>query len=227
MTSSEGADRLVPAGLVALSAIPTIAGIARVLQLAAGTASAPGSAPLLAAPVPLMLHILGSAIFCLLGALQFHPGLRRRYPDWHRGAGRLLVPCGLVVALAGVWISQFHAAGPEPAAGVDGPLVCAIRLVASSAMALSLCLGFAAIRRRDIPHHRAWMLRGYALGLGAGTQALTYLPWHMLPDLQGEVARTLAMAAGWVVNLAVAEWCISLGRPRAVAPNADTTRPAR
>jgi hypothetical protein len=58
------------------------------------------------------------------------------------------------------------------------------------------------------------MLRGYALGLGAGTQVLTHLPWDLLPDIRGELARTLLMAAGWAVNLAVAEWSISHERQR-------------
>ena len=29
------------------------------------------------------------------------------------------------------------------------------------------------IRRGDVRRHRAWMTRGYAIGLGAGTQLLT------------------------------------------------------
>jgi hypothetical protein len=53
------------------------------------------------------------------------------------------------------------------------------------------------------------MLRGCALGLGLGAQVVTHLPWYLLPDIQGELARTLLMAAGWAVNLAVAEWAIS------------------
>lgn len=40
-------------------------------------------------------------------------------------------------------------------------------------MAACLVLGFTAIRRRDIAAHRAWMIRAYAIGLGAGTQAFT------------------------------------------------------
>ena len=40
-------------------------------------------------------------------------------------------------------------------------------------MAAAIVLGFTAIRRRDIAAHRAWMIRAYALGLGAGTQAFT------------------------------------------------------
>ena len=214
MTSSDRADWLIPAGLVALSAIPTVAGIFRVMQIAAGAEVTADNARFLMAPVPVLLHIFSSVVFCVLGAFQFSPGLRRRYPDWHRGAGRTLVPCGLVAALAGVWMTQFYPPGINAPASFDGPFVYAIRLVAGSAMAMSLCLGLAAIRRRDIPHHRAWMLRGYALGLGAGTQVLTHLPWYMLPGIQGELARTLLMAAGWVVNLAVAEWLISLERQR-------------
>jgi hypothetical protein len=90
----------------------------------------------------------------------------------------------------------------------DGAFLYVIRLVVGLAMALSLCLGVVAIRRRDIPSHQAWMLRGYALGLGAGTQVFTHIPWVLLPNIQGELARTLFMAAGWAINLAVAEWLI-------------------
>ena len=73
-------------------------------------------------------------------------------------------------------------------------------------MARFICLGFAAVRRRNIAHHRAWIMRGYALGIGAGTQVLTHLPWFLFPSIQGELARTLFMGAGWVINLAVVEW---------------------
>ena len=73
-------------------------------------------------------------------------------------------------------------------------------------MSLFICLGFAAVRRRNIAHHRAWIMRGYALGIGAGTQVLTHLPWFLFPSIQGELARTLFMGAGWVINLAAVEW---------------------
>jgi hypothetical protein len=79
-------------------------------------------------------------------------------------------------------------------------------------MILFICLGVAAITRRDIPHHRAWMMRSYALGLGAGTQVLTHLPWFLFPGIQGELARTLLMLSGWVINLAVVELILLRGR---------------
>jgi type VI protein secretion system component VasK len=52
------------------------------------------------------------------------------------------------------------------------------------------------------------MIRGYAIGLGAGTQVLTHLPWFLVFGAPGEVATALLMAAGWVINVAVAEWVV-------------------
>ncbi len=206
MASSARADRLVPAALIALSVIPVAAGVVRLGELTGGAEITPENARFFAAPLPAVLHILSVSLFCILGAFQFAPGIRRRRPGWHRGAGRLLVPCGLVAALSGLWMTQFY----PPVMG-DGPLLYGIRLVVGSAMTLFIVLGFAAIRRRDIARHRAWMMRGYALGLGAGTQALTHLPWFLFPGIQGELTRALLMGAGWAINLAVAEWIIRRG----------------
>ena len=209
MTSRTRADWLIPVGLIALSLIPIAAGTFRVVQIGVGAEFTPDNARFLSAPLPFVLHIVSSVIFCILGAFQFSPRVRQRNPNWHRAAGRALIPCGLVVALTGLWMTQFYPPGVEPPASFDGPFLYAIRLLVGSAMALSLCLGLAAVRRRDIPRHRAWMMRGYALGLGAGTQVLTHLPWFLFPSIQGELARTFFMAAGWAINLAVAEWLIS------------------
>lgn len=206
MASSARADRLVPAALIALSVIPVAAGVVRLGELTGGAEITPENARFFAAPLPAVLHILSVSLFCIPGAFQFAPGIRRRRPGWHRGAGRLLVPCGLVAALSGLWMTQFY----PPVMG-DGPLLYGIRLVVGSAMTLFIVLGFTAIRRRDIARHRAWMMRGYALGLGAGTQALTHLPWFLFPGIQGELTRALLMGAGWVINLAVAEWIIRRG----------------
>ncbi len=212
MTSDTKADWLIPAGLIALSVIPITAGIVRVIQLGGGIEITPDNARFFAAPVPVVVHIVSSVVFCVLGAFQFAPGFRRSNPDWHRAAGRILVPCGLVAALSALWMTQFHPpatfAGPLPAS-FDGTSLYIIRLFAGSAMALFLCLGVAAILRRDISHHQAWMIRSYTLGLGAGTQVFTHLPWFLFPSIRGELARTLFMGAGWAINVAVAEWLIA------------------
>jgi hypothetical protein len=85
-------------------------------------------------------------------------------------------------------------------------------------MVISIVLGFTAIRQRDVRRHRAWMMRGYALGLGAGTQALILLAGELIAGPPSELSRALLMGAAWVINLAVAEWIIR----RRPAPPART-----
>ena len=85
-------------------------------------------------------------------------------------------------------MTQFYPPGDH-----NGPLLYVIRLVAGSAWVLFICLGFAAIRRRDIARHRAWMMRGYAIGLGAGTQSLTLGNWFLIVGASpGELSRAPA-----------------------------------
>ena len=145
VNSSARAEWLVIALLIALSALPIGYGAVRLAELAGGAEITPENARFFAAPVPVVLHILSVSVYCVLGAFQFSSGIRRRRPGWHRGAGRLLVPLGLVAALSGLWLTQFY-----PPVDHDGPLLYVIRLVVGSAMVLFICLGFAAIRRRDI-----------------------------------------------------------------------------
>jgi hypothetical protein len=95
-----------------------------------------------------------------------------------------------------------------PLPAQDGPLLEAFRIVFGLGMAASLVLAVAMIRRGDVARHRAWMLRGYAIGMGAGTQVLTNVPWVLLVGPPDGVIRALLMAAGWVINLAVAEHLI-------------------
>jgi hypothetical protein len=52
------------------------------------------------------------------------------------------------------------------------------------------------------------MARGYAIGLGAGTQVLTLAAGEIIAGPPSELSRALLMGAGWVINLAVAEWAI-------------------
>ena len=61
--------------------------------------------------------------------------------------------------------------------------------------------------RRDVVTHSAWMTRGYAIGQGAGTQALILGPFLAI-GMTGVTVRALLMALAWTLNLAIAEWVI-------------------
>jgi len=199
--SRKSAAWLVPVGLILLSAISLAGGAFRLYQLAGGAEITPANARFFAAPLPVVIHILGAAVYALVGAFQFPTGWRRRAFGWHRAAGRVLVVGGLLVGLSGLWMTLFY---PR-----TGDLLFIVRLVFGSAMVVSIILGFAAIiRRRDVLAHRAWMMRAYAIGLGAGTQALTGMVESFIVSQPDEFSKALSMAAGWLINLAVAEWAI-------------------
>jgi uncharacterized membrane protein len=208
----------VPAALVALSAIPLTAGTLRLVQLAGGPALMPADDRFTGFPTALVVHITSAAAFALVGMFQFVPGIRRGHRAWHRRAGRVVAVAGLAVAGSALWLTLFYEAKPG-----TGELLYVFRLVFGSAMAGCLVLGFTAIRRRDIAAHRAWMIRGYALGLAAGTQAFTEGFGGAIFGT-GVLAADLAKVAGWVINLAVAEWAIR--RPARRRQRLHRTAPA-
>jgi hypothetical protein len=205
------------AGLLVLSAIPLVIGAFVLTGLAGGPEIIPAKERFHASPLPVVLHIVGATVYAILGAFQFAPGFRRRRPGWHRMAGRLVVLCGLLVGVSALWMTLFY---PHPDG--DGALLYALRLLFGSGMVVSIVLGFAAIQRRDVMGHRAWMTRGYALGLGAGTQALTLAAGELVGGPPSELSRALLMGAAWVINLAVAEWAIRK-RPVRVPSGRDRT----
>jgi hypothetical protein len=126
----------------------------------------------------------------------------------------VLALAGLLVAVSALWMTLFYQAKPG-----TGDLLFVLRLIVGSAMAGSLVLGLTAIRRRDIAAHRAWMIRAYALGLGAGTQVFTEGFGGAVLGT-GELTGDLAKGAGWLINLGVAEWVIR-------QPSTRRTRPVR
>src|SRR2546428_1734286 len=194
---------LAPVGLIVLSLIPVLAGAVRLTELMGGPEITANNARFVASPIPVTVHIVSVSVYSLLGALQFVPSLRRGRPSWHRIAGRILVPAGILVALSGLWMTVFYGRPPG-----DGESLVVVRLIVGSGMLVNIVLAVVAIRRRDFPAHGAWMTRGYAIALGAGTQVFTMLPWVVVFGPIGaadELPRTVLMTAGWVINLAVAE----------------------
>ena len=200
--STRGRSWPVPVALVALSAIPLTAGTLRLIQPAGGPAVIPADHRFASFPAPVVVHILAAATYALAGILQLAPRFRRRHPVWHRRAGRVVAVAGLLVAISALWMTLFYEAQPG-----TGVLLYVLRLVFGSAMAACLVLGVAAVRRGDIATHRAWMVRGYAIGLAAGTQVFTEGFGGAIFGT-GVLAADLAKGAGWVINLAVAEWAL-------------------
>lgn len=204
MKSAIRTDWKIPLALLALSAIPCAAGVARMAGLASNTAFNGDSERFISSPVPVILHIIGAGLFSLLGAMQFSPGLRQRYPQWHKVSGRVVAASGVVAALSGIWMTVMY---PIPAA-LQGDLLFGVRLLAGTSMLMSIVLAVTAVMHRDFAGHRAWMIRGYALGQGAGTQVVVLLSWMLIMGTTSALQRDVLMSLAWLINLFVAEMLI-------------------
>jgi hypothetical protein len=123
-----------------------------------------------------------------------------------------VIVVGLLAALSGLWLAVSSFVQSD-----SGVLLFGFRLLAGSGMLLCIVLGFLAIRRRDIQRHRPWMMRAFALGLGAATQVFTL---GFGGAIFGDSRLTVALlnGAGWAINLAVAEVAIRRGPVRRGRP---------
>jgi uncharacterized membrane protein YozB (DUF420 family) len=190
--------------LLMLSLVPLIAGAARLSQLMSGSAATLENARFISAPAPVVLHIVCASLFCVLGAFQFDSAIRQRFPRLHRITGRVAAPCGVVAALTGMWMT---AASAIPAA-LQGPLLYAVRIVTGLVMTLAVIASIRAVLQRRIAQHKAWMVRAYALGQGAGTQVLILLPVTLMAGAPTFLFRDVLMASAWGLNMVFAEWVI-------------------
>jgi uncharacterized membrane protein len=210
MTHAARIDWKVPLSLLLLSAIPIAAGIARLAGLADDPEISTENARFIAAPLVAFMHILSASLFCILGALQFSSWLRQRSPRWHKVSGRLVAAGGVFAAISGLWMTVTYPIPPE----LQGGLLYVVRVFVSLAMLTSIFMAVAAVTGGDIASHRAWMIRAYALGQGAGMQVVVLLPWMLAIGKPTVFQRDVLMSLAWLINLLVAELVIQSGAPR-------------
>ena len=74
MRSVSSREWMFLAIILIYSFVPTFGGLFRIAELLGGPAITPANPRALAHPLPIVLHILSSFLFCLLGALHRHTG---------------------------------------------------------------------------------------------------------------------------------------------------------
>ena len=209
--------------IVVYSFIPTFGGLLRLVDLANGSSMLPDNLRALSAPLPIVLHILSSFVFCIFGAVQFLPSIRRNQPAMHQMVGRFVAIAGCVSAATGLWMTVYFVFPAE----LQGSLLYVARIVLGIAMIGCIFRALVAIRSKNVPQHSAFMLRAYAIGQGASTQTFLGISWMVLTEteLLG-VQRDVQMVFAWVLNLMVAELLIKkLLRPRRLqTPSLDVAR---
>jgi uncharacterized membrane protein YozB (DUF420 family) len=212
------ADWPITTALIVLTLIPALGGVVRLTDLANHTTITPDNARFVGVPLPIIIHIIASLTFCIIGAFQFAPNFRKRHPNWHRMAGRWLMVAGLASALTGIWMTMFYSI-PQ---ALQGPLLYIVRLLVGVGIAAGIVLAWNTVRRKNFSAHKAWMMRAYALGQGAGTQALILAPYAVLIGQPNQITRDVLMSASWVINLVIVEWMLR----RRSAPAMVSVQPA-
>jgi uncharacterized membrane protein len=170
------------------------------------------------------LHIGFGGLALLLSPFQFMTRLRTRLPHVHRAVGRIAVGSIAIAGLAGLVLAPHSLAGPV---GTVGFGLLAVLWLAFAATA------FRAIRQGDVPAHRRWMIRAFALTYAAVTLRLwlgvLILVQTTAGGVDGDVAFDRAYLIvpflSWVPNLLVAEWYLRTRRPD-TAPATLTARRA-
>jgi hypothetical protein len=138
-----------------------------------------------------LAHVIGGSAALLMGPLQFWSGLRRRHMSLHRWTGRLYL-AGIAVGSATAFQLAFHAAGWTFGVAL---FTLGVVWLATSTAALIAAL------RRNIPAHRAWMLRSYLVTLAFVTfRLLLEIPALRALGTRAEVATTLGWLS-WVLPL--------------------------
>jgi len=204
--------------IVVYSFIPAFGGVIRILELAGGPVLMPENPRALADPLPIISHIIGSFVFCVVGGIQFLPSIRRHHPSTHRAMGRTLVIAGCVSAASGLWMTWFFS---FPGA-LQGSLLFSVRIILGFLMIGLIGWAVAAIRARNFYRHGALMLRAYAIGQGASTQALFGIGWIVILGTEpAGLLRDVFMMLCWLLNMLAAEILI-----HRLIPNMRTSIPA-
>ena len=158
-------------------------------------------------PVQTLLHVVPGALFLALAPLQFSTRIRTRRLRLHRWSGRLLLLCGGVVGLNGLYFGLLMPyAGPAEGVAIA---------VFGGLFLLAITRGFLAIRRHDLVGHREWMIRTFAIALGISTVRVFGALLDLALSPAGVGPKTifvLAVWTGWIVTLGAAEAWIRRSR---------------
>jgi uncharacterized membrane protein len=189
---------VVLAALYFATLLGTILGIVQVVQIPLGTLPA-DSQRLSAAPVWHFMHVLGGSAFGLLGPIQFSRALMDKYGAPHRAIGVVFVASGAMLSLSSLSLLWHF---PSTYSGI----VNIGRLMFGVALGVALVLAMLAIRKRDFTRHRNWMIRAYAIGIGATVVSMVFFPIYVVtgqPPIG--TAADIIFVGSWSACIAFAE----------------------
>ena len=162
-------------------------------------------------PLLTQAHVASGGLFLALSLAQFSSTVRRRWPVFHRAAGKAALVAGGVAgagALAMAVLFPFSGAAQT-----------AITLPFGGLFLLALLRGAQLARAGRFAEHREWMIRALAVATSIATMRLIFVP--LLITLGTEEARLLSLsstAIAFVLNSGIAELWIRKTRTSRAEP---------
>lgn len=189
---------LIPAVLYFLSGLTIAFAFVQLFQILLGTLPS-DSADLATAPVSHFAHVMAGVLFGVIGPLQFGRVLANKYGSLHRFLGRVFVLAGVFLVLSSLSLLWQFPTGDSAPNNMA-------RLIFGLALGFTLCKAVWAIRRRNVSVHRDWMIRSYALGMGATLVAIVFLPIYLFTGVAPTgIVSDIAFVGSWCFCVLVAE----------------------
>jgi uncharacterized membrane protein len=189
---------VVPVALYFGTLLTILLALVQVVQIPLG-ALPEDSQRLGAAPVSHFMHVLGGATFGILGPVQFSRVLMHRYGLLHRVIGRVFVAAGAMISLSSISL-LWHFPDTHSVAMNSG------RLLFGIALGVALVLAMQTIYKRDIIRHRNWMIRAYAIGIGATAVTMVFFPIYLITgEPPTGLASDIAFLGAWTACVVFAE----------------------
>lgn len=189
---------VVPLALFLATLLPILLALVQVVQIPLD-ALPEDSKRLTATPILHFVHVLGGATFAILGPIQFGRALLPEFGALHRVLGRVFVATGAMISISSLGL-LWHFPGTYSVAISGG------RLVFGIGLGVALFMAMQAIATRDLVRHRNWMIRAYALGIGATAVTMVFFPIYLITGEppQGLVA-DIAFLGAWTACVLFAE----------------------
>ncbi len=152
-----------------------------------------------AAPVWHFMHVLGGATFGILGPIQFGRALMPRYGLLHRIVGRVFVAAGVMISLSSLGL-LWRFPDTYSVAMNSG------RLLFGIGLGVALAIAMHSIYKRDFTRHRNWMIRAYAIGIGATAVTMVFFPIYLITGAPPKgLASDIVFLGAWTACIVFAE----------------------
>ena len=158
-----------------------------------------------------LLHMVPGLLFLTLAPLQFVARIRQQRIGVHRWLGRVLATCAMITGVFALVVSFGF-----PAFG--GISTQAATIFFGAIFLFALAKAIRHIRKKEVSRHREWMIRVFALAMGAASIRGFIGLFMGLSDYSLEQIFGTSFWLGFGVNLLIAE--VWIHQTRAIAPSA-------